>query len=111
MEILLAYRGFVFHPVPKNVDYKRECEPNPRTKVGPLAIVWKLKKQGRKESTLASISKRLRYLVKNVEVDEPEKVKEFIANLQCSDGYEDNLIDAYSHYAKFYSIQWTKPNI
>jgi integrase len=40
---------------------------------------------------------------------DPEKVKEFIANLQCSDGYKDNLIDAYSHYAKFCSIQWTKP--
>jgi integrase len=83
--------------------------PTPRTKVGPLAVVWELKKQGRKETTLQSISKRLRYLNKKVDLDDPEKVKEYIANLQCTDGYKDNLIDAYSHYAKFCKIHWTKP--
>ena len=49
--------------------------PTPRTKVGPLAVVWELKKQGRKPSTLASISKRLRYLTKKVDLGDPEKVR------------------------------------
>ncbi len=49
--------------------------PTPRTIVGPLAVVWDLKKQVRKESTLVSISKRLRYLEKNVDLSDPEKVK------------------------------------
>jgi integrase len=42
-------------------------------------------------------------------LNQPEKVKGFIANLNCSDGHKDNLIDIYSHYASFHGIQWTKP--
>ena len=53
--------------------------------------------------------KRLKYLKRNVDLKYPENVKVFIASLNCSDGYKDNLIDAYSHYAQFYNIQWTKP--
>jgi integrase len=83
--------------------------PIPRTMVGPLAVVWELKKQGRKESTLVAISRKLRYLEKRVDLSQPEKVKEFIANLQCSEGHKDNLIDIYSHYAKFNGLQWVKP--
>jgi integrase len=68
-----------------------------------------LKKLGRKESTLIAISRKLRYLARNVDLAQPEKVKEFIANLNCSDGHKDNLVDIYSHYASFYGIQWVKP--
>jgi integrase len=83
--------------------------PIPRTTVGPVAVVWELKKQGRKESTLVAISRKLRYLEKHVDLSQPEKVKEFIANLQCSEGHKDNLVDIYSHYAKFNGLQWIKP--
>jgi len=83
--------------------------PIPRTTVGHLAVVWKLKKQGRKESTLVAISRKLRYLEKHVDLGQPERVKEFIANLQCSDGHKDNLVDAYSHYANSNGLQWSKP--
>jgi integrase len=68
-----------------------------------------LKKQGRKETTLVAISRKLRYLARSVDLGQPEKVKEFIANLDCSDGHKDNLIDIYGHYANFYNIQWIKP--
>jgi integrase len=44
-----------------------------------------------------------------VDLKQPEKVKEYVANLQSSDGHKDNLIDVYTHYARFYGIQWTKP--
>ena len=40
---------------------------------------------------------------------DPENVKGYIATLEHSDGYKDNLIDAYSHSAKFYGISWVKP--
>jgi integrase len=74
-----------------------------------FAVVQNLKKLGRKESTLICIARKLRYLARNVDLNQPEKVKEYVANLQCSDGHKDNLIDIYSHYASFYNIQWTKP--
>jgi integrase len=44
-----------------------------------------------------------------VDIRKPEKVKEFIAGQNYTDGYKDNLIDAYSHYCRFYGIQWIKP--
>ena len=83
--------------------------PTPRTNLGPVAVVWHLKKLGRKDSTLVSLLKRLKYLAKNVDLSQPEKVKQFIASKSCSDGYKDNLIDAYSHYCKLNDIQWIKP--
>ena len=83
--------------------------PTPRTKEGPVAVVWHFKKLGRKDSTLIPMLRRLKYLSKNVDLNHPEKVKHFIASKYCSDGYKDNLIDAYSHYCKYYGIQWVKP--
>ena len=71
--------------------------------------MYQLKKEGRKDSTLASISRKLRYLNRHCDLNQPEKVKEYIARLQCSDGHKDNLVDIYSHYCDFYHIQWTKP--
>ena len=44
-----------------------------------------------------------------MDLRDPEKVKGYIATLERSDGYKDNLIDAYSHYCKFYGIKWIKP--
>jgi integrase len=83
--------------------------PSPAPKQDLFAVVYHLKKQGRKETTLEAISRKLKYLARNVDLNQPEKVKEFIANLACSDGHKDNLIDVYGHYANFYNIQWTKP--
>jgi len=74
-----------------------------------FAVVQNLKKLGRKESTLIAISRKLRYLARNVDLKQPERVKEYVANLQCSDGHKDNLTDIYSHYAEFYGVQWIKP--
>ena len=68
-----------------------------------------MKKEGRKDSTLAALSRKLRYLHKHVDLNQPEQVKGFIASLECSDGHKDNLIDVYSHFCQFYGIQWVKP--
>jgi len=62
-----------------------------------FAVVQNLKKLGRKESTLVAVSRKLRYLARNVDLKQPERVKEYVANLQCSDGHKDNLTDIYSH--------------
>jgi integrase len=83
--------------------------PTLRTKVGPIAVVWHLKKLGRKDSTLIPMLRRLKYLDKNVDLNQPEKVRQFVASKSCSDGYKDNLIDAYSHYCEYCGIKWVKP--
>ncbi len=74
-----------------------------------LPVVLKLKSEGRKDSTLAPMLKRLKFLARNVDLENPEKVKDFIASQKYTDGYKDNLIDAYSHFCRFYNIQWSKP--
>jgi hypothetical protein len=84
--------------------------PTSRTTVRPFAVVWELRKLGKKESTLVAFSRKLRYLEKHVDLNQPENVKEFIVNLQCSDGHKDNLIDVYYHYAKFNGLRWSKPH-
>ena len=53
--------------------------------------------------------KRLKFLARNVNLKDSEKVKEFIASQNYTDGYKDNLIDAYCHFCRFYAIQWVKP--
>lgn len=73
-------------------------------------VAYQLKKEGRKDSTISIIGRKLRYLSKHVDLNQPEKVKEYIANLKSSDGHKDNLIDCYSHYCHFYNIQWVKPH-
>jgi len=83
--------------------------PTPRTCDGLIAVLWELKKQGRKDSTLACMGRRLNYLARQVDLKNPENVKEFIAGLNCTDGFKDNLIDVYSHYAAYYKIAWQKP--
>lgn len=68
-----------------------------------------MKSEDGKDTTLAPMLKRLKFLGRNVNLNSPEKIKEFIASQQYTDGYRDNLIDAYSHFCKFHGIQWTKP--
>jgi len=74
-----------------------------------LPVILKLKSDGRKDTTLAPMLKRLKFLGRNVNLNDPEKDKEFIASQQYTDGYKDNLIDAYCHFCRFYTIQWVKP--
>ena len=73
-------------------------------------VVWKLRKLGRKETTLKPVARRLRYLARHVDIDDPEKVKEFILAKQCSEGHKDNLVDAYSHYVSHCGLVWQKPS-
>ena len=83
--------------------------PAPKTDSLLFQVAYQLKKEGRKETTVTIIARKLRYLARNVDLNQPEKVKEYIANLNCSDGHKDNLVDAYSHYCQFFKIQWIKP--
>jgi hypothetical protein len=49
-----------------------------------FAVVQNLKRFGRNEATLIAVSRKLRYLARNVDLRQPERVKEYVANLQCS---------------------------
>jgi hypothetical protein len=43
-------------------------------------VILKLKSEGSKDTTLAPMLKRLKFLGNNADLNDPEKVKEFIAS-------------------------------
>jgi integrase len=72
-------------------------------------VIWQLKKDGYSDSTIEPIGKRLRNLAKRVDLDNPSHVKDFIARAELSEGYKENLINAYNHYAVFHRLSWNRP--
>jgi len=71
-----------------------------------LGVLLSLKKLGRKEGTIRSVGKRLRYLGKHCNLDDPESVKKHIAEKDCSSNFKGNLVDAYKHYVKYQGLEW-----
>jgi len=56
--------------------------------------MWK----GRAEATLLGISKRLKQLDRETNLDDPEAVREHIANKMVSNSFKEGLATAYDHY-------------
>jgi len=68
-----------------------------------------MKNQARADDTIKNTSKALNRLNKATNLNNPEQVEQFIANLQVSASYKKNLCIAYNKYCKFYKIQWLMP--
>jgi len=60
-------------------------------------------------STQIGYSKHLRLLAKNVNLDNPEEVEDFVLDLDKKNKYKTNLFGAYLHYCKINSIEWKRP--
>jgi integrase len=68
-----------------------------------------MKKNAYAESTIIYTAKRLRHLAKNCNLENPEDVKAFIAQKNCTPAYKECLIEAYALYCKTHRIQWKQP--
>ena len=68
-----------------------------------------MKKNGYAETTIEATAKRLRHLQNNCNLEEPEDVKGFIANKQCTNGYKETLIETYDLLMKSINREWQKP--
>jgi len=68
-----------------------------------------MKKNAYADSTIEATCKRLKHLSKYCNLDNPENVKVFIANKQCSNGFKESLIETYALYCKANNIVWNKP--
>jgi hypothetical protein len=64
----------------------------------------KLKSQDKSEYSHKDRGKHLTYISKHSNLNEPETVKQFMANLEGSDGYKKEPCITYNKYAKFYSV-------
>jgi len=74
-----------------------------------LNILIKLKNNAKSDYTIKFVDKSLSYLSRHADLNEPEQVKQYIANLQTSSSYKKNLCFAYNQYCKYYKIHWQKP--
>ena len=68
-----------------------------------------LKNNAKSDCTIKFVDKALTRISKHADLDNPEEVKRFIANLQTSDNYKRNLCFAYKQYCDYYKITWQKP--
>jgi len=67
------------------------------------------RKRGLAESTLKSISYSLKQLSRHADLNNPESVKEHIANMEVSNSTKIKLCFAYDIYCKTNGITWNRP--
>jgi len=68
-----------------------------------------LKGRGLRYATLKGYSKDLKYLARHVDLNDPNEVKLFIAELRVKDSYKEKLASEYDNYVKWKSLSWNKP--
>jgi integrase len=68
-----------------------------------------MKNNGRSDYSTHFVDKASTYISKHANLNEPEQVKQFIANLNVTNGYKKNLCLAFNKYCKYYKIQWQMP--
>jgi integrase len=74
-----------------------------------LNVILNLKKNGLAEDTIEKYGRRLRFLSKSTDLNNPETVKTFISNQKSSNANKEAYTNAYDHYVKFHGFTWTKP--
>ena len=75
-----------------------------------INVLIQLKSAGLAEGTLRNISFCLAKISSHVNLENPEEVKLFIANLKVANSYKQNLCKAYNYYAKLRQINWYRPH-
>jgi integrase len=69
-----------------------------------------MKNNGKADDTIKNTSKCLKRLAKSTDLNNPEEVKQFIANLDVSNSYKKNLSIAYKKYCQYNQIKWEMPH-
>ena len=68
-----------------------------------------MKNNAKSEYSIKFVDKALTYINKHADLNEPDQVKQFIANKNVSNGYKKNLCLAYNKYCQYYQIEWQMP--
>ena len=72
-------------------------------------VLWWMKKNGYAESTIEATGKRLRNLQRHCDLTDPESVKGYVANVECTNGFKETLIETYDLLVRSVSGAWDKP--
>jgi len=68
-----------------------------------------MKNNAKSDYTIKFTDKALRRISQQADLNNPEQVKQFIANLQTATSYKKNLCWAYNKYCQYYKIEWQMP--
>jgi len=68
-----------------------------------------MKNQNKSNYTITTTDKALTQISKHADLNNPEQVKNYIANKNVSNGYKKILCTAYDKYTDYYQIQWQMP--
>ena len=71
----------------------------------------KLKSSGLAESTLRPVSYELSRMAKHCDLDNPDDVKNYIANMKGANSYKDVFVKSYSYYVKHNNLKWDRPKL
>ena len=71
-------------------------------------MLW-MKRNAYEDSTIKKVGKLLKHLQKNCNTANPEEVKLYIANKNCSNGHKENLVEAYAIYIRSEGLTWNQP--
>jgi integrase len=74
-----------------------------------INVLIKMKNNGKADTTIKFVDKALTYLSKHANLNEPETVKQFIANKTVTNGTKRDYCIAYNRYCEHYQIQWQQP--
>jgi integrase len=107
-----------WYPCPANMPRARDTRFKTKLDDDPLKIttrnkiintLLKCRNNGLSESTLKSIASSFRQITKNADINNPEEVKRFIANLKLSNNTKQKHANNYNYYCKINGLQWEKP--
>ena len=85
-----------------------ELQPDPSNEKI-FAVLWELKKRGNSPHTIKNVAKLLQLLDKHTDLDKPDTIRGYLANLDRRAGYKRNLAFAYNIYCLHYKLTWEKP--
>ena len=70
-----------------------------------------MKKDHLAELTIKVTGRKLRLIATSANLNDPDKVTEYLANKQGKSGYIDSLATVYKRYTRYNQIIWKKPRI
>ena len=75
-----------------------------------INTLLKAKSSGLAENTLRSISYSLNQIGKNADLNNPEEVKAYVANMNVSNSTKQKHINNYNYYCITKKIEWNRPS-
>jgi integrase len=74
-----------------------------------LNILIQMKNNGKADTSIKFTDTALTHISKHTDLNQPEQVKQFIANKTVTNGTKRDYCIAYNRYCEHYQIQWQQP--